>query len=266
MDIIDPIFDWLEKKFKLNIPTTMAFGMWESWDAFLRVKHPILMWIVSDLRMYCHLYNPYEFLRIAEWSYLLRNRFIHQTHKINTGLKASRDYSIGRKMLHGCFNQLVDYVEVRLSEVPYDSKRVSFNMQFKPSWFARKHFWFSRWRSREAGLAELDSRIQNVFMSYNSEAVENLKELRALYIWWKDIRPKRKCPYESPKHAQFDKSLDMIYGSYIRATRFRTYHQDDIDIRNKHYIEAEEMELGYFKEDREMLARLVTASLEEGDV
>ena len=266
MEIIDPIFDWLEKKFKVDSPKAITFGVWERWDAHLRKKHPIRMWIVSDLRMYCHLYNPYEFLRIAEWPYLLRNRFILSSHKIKTGLKASRDYSIGKKMLHASFNQLVDYIEMSLGEVPYDSRKLEYNAKYKPSWLAKKHFWFSTWRSREAGLDELDRRIANSSNSYGPDELASMRELKELYIWWKDIRPKRISPYELPKVDRFDRSLDFIYGPYLRADRFRTYHPDDMDIRTKHYQEAEEMEMGYFNEDKTMLVRLVNSSLDWYDL
>ena len=92
--------------------------------------------------------------------------------------------SIGDMMLYNNFTQLVEYVEIIVAQIYKMTRDTTY-------------------RSREDGLKGLDwLKVQKEKDVKNQSAID---EIRILYTWWADLRPKRNNPW---------KGIDRSFGDF----------------------------------------------------
>ena len=158
--------------------------------------------------------------------YWILHRTINRYNKIEIPSLAPGYYDKDTQMLHGMFDLLVDYVECELGWMQLffsktEKKNVPWWQTFKS--YRNKH-------TRRLGIKHLNWKIKLSDGSSNNKngyQAQTAKEQKELYLWWKDIRPKRKNPYSAPDY---------------NSTRWK---------------QAWDISEGYYKEDTKMLVRLV---------
>lgn len=109
---------------------------------------------------------------------------------------------ISQIMLELCFTMLVDYVELdkaeQLCNLDPDHKKD------RPRWWHA-----GTWRRPDLGLkrlqAEIDIKLPDGSRSKTSEVAD---EIRELYMWWTQERPKRPHPFEQAYASADPKALD----------------------------------------------------------
>jgi hypothetical protein len=85
------------------------------WHNEAKKKHPLRYYLAENgLKTLQNIvYFPYDIYHNIE--VYIRNRWIDQTHMIQTGLQPGQYYEFDTKVLHGLFNELVNYVEAEIS-------------------------------------------------------------------------------------------------------------------------------------------------------
>ena len=96
-------------------PFALGLEEWDVWHNEAKKKHPLRYYLAENgLKTLQNIvYFPYDVYHNIE--VYVRNRWIDQTHMIKTGLQPGQYYEFDTKILHGLFNELVDYVEVEIS-------------------------------------------------------------------------------------------------------------------------------------------------------
>lgn len=223
-------------------PFALGWQEWDIWHEDAKQKHPIRYYLaetgLKTLQNIC--YFPYDIYHNVE--VYVRNRWIDQTHTIKTGLEPGHYYEFDTKILHGLFNELVDYVETEISHT----------MKF----YEDRKYKFKNGRCKQAGLDHLDWAINLTFGSdygineydpdYNKPTPQAISAMiiKDLYLWWTEIRPNRFDPM-----TLYDKNNigdDDLFSNSSMS-----------EIKSKVFDKIHEIEQQYDKEDTDMLIKLV---------
>lgn len=209
---------WSNSKFAdkvrgIDKPISLPMGQWSVWEEDCKKEKPIRFWL-SDTALDAlqnFLYWPHDqYSKVCRY---LRNRFISKTHTLQTRLKKGQWHEFEERLLCGCFEALVDFVEVEIG------------MGYKP------------YRSRQRGLEHLEWESN---LEYDKDGGMGLDDggngvptpqaltaikIRELYLWWKDTRPNRPDPWDLVKRAEDELSYEERYGCMDLLTE--SYHQED---------------------------------------
>lgn len=177
----------------------------------------------------------------------IRNRYIDKPHYIDTKLQKGKWHEIERRMLHGLFEMLVDFIEVEkasrqiLSEHMHDPNKTAWEKDQIPS--------------REAGLKYLDWEI-GLSEEGGLRQSEDAAEIKELYLWWKDIRPNRPDPMEESGWSAYCEE-ERLAGRGLFGCN--SEEKSDEDEQHSHDImnHMNELKHAYDDEDTNMLIRLV---------
>jgi hypothetical protein len=141
--------------------------------------------------MFDHLYIKWRNLR-----YYVLHRWVWRSHLYPIrGYQKGQYYDTDEKLLLTVFSMLVDYVE---NEVAHLS-RISLYSSPHPDIEAyRRATWWDRWKNRDRwtrllALAHLEWEIGLGLQSPQQSLAA--REIRDVYLWYKDIRPKRLDPH-----------------------------------------------------------------------
>lgn len=208
-------------------PFALEWEAWDKWHEDAKKKHPLRYFIAEDVLGYLQdiIYWPMDLIYTIK--VYVRNRFIDQTHVLKTGLKPGEYYDLDYRILHGLFNELVDFVEIECAHLSkYDSK---------------KKYKFIHGRCVEAGMDYLKwacnlkystkdgfPRGDKLIGQHTPQAL-SAQKIKELYLWWK-TRDKRKDPHE--------------------------YFTKEKDGKN-YFLKIDKMEKDYDKEDDKMLIKLI---------
>jgi hypothetical protein len=217
---------------------------WEDWNKYyndLKSKKPWRYWITEHMfkKLQNIVYYPYDIYRHIK--YYIRNRFIDKTHYLHTGLEPGHYYEFDERILHGLFNELVDFVEIELA---HTSK-----------WDATKDYKFKNGRCIEAGLAYLEwasclryeedwiiDKSDKRYGQFTSQAL-SAQKIRELYDWWTISRPNRPEPHIV---AEYDKVVgESIFNGKISKKKKACFNQ------------IRKIEESYEKEDTNKLIELI---------
>lgn len=208
-------------------PLALTFEEWDLWREECKSKSPIRYWLAEKFltRLQNIVYFPadlYHTIRIY-----VRNRWIDKIHYIKTGLQPGEYYDLDHRILHGLFNELVDFVEIEYAHLS--------------KWNNENKYKFVKGRCKEAGIDYLNWAIGLTygqdcgvdeshpdFGKPTHQAITAKKTLE-LYDWWKNKRPNRIDPYKLFKK------------------------QED----EGHYLKIDDMEKNYDEEDTFMLIELI---------
>ena len=138
------------------------------------------------------------------------NRFFDKTHALTSlSLRRGEYHEIDTRILHCLFDTLVDYVEKELAWF-------HLILEGKPPRFR------FRWRSRESGLAHLDweSDLMDDEGQPTSQAL-SAREIKALYVWWTEQRPKRQDPFDVKGPIEATLHLEKQYATEDEAMLIR---------------------------------------------
>lgn len=175
-------------------PFALEWGKWDEWKKEQQKKRPIRFWLAEEglAKLQGLVMFPADIY--TEIRYYVDNRWITKTHYLKTGLKPGHYYDLDYRILHGLFNELVDFVEV---DYAYLSK-----------WSLKKgakNYKFKNGRCVEAGLDYLDwacnmkydknwgmTKKDPKYGKLTNQAI-SAQKIEELYFWWKD-RPNRPEP------------------------------------------------------------------------
>jgi hypothetical protein len=206
-------------------PFALGWREWDAWHEDAKKKHPLRYYLAENglKTLQDILYFPYDVYHNVE--VYVRNRWIDKTHIIKTGLKPGQYYEFDTKILHGLFNELVDYVETEISHTMKAYKD--------------RNYKFKNGRCKQAGLDHLDWAIGLTFGSdygineddpdYNKPTPQALSAMviKELYLWWTETRPNRPDPHSLYDDAKIEESYDKIDKLETK------YHQEDTDMMIK---------------------------------
>lgn len=212
----------------------------------------------------------------------VRYRTYDKYHIIKTDLEPGY-YDKDTLILEANFALLVSFVEKECATMELYSEKPK-NWRFKLPRILRGIF-YRDIRSRELGLKFIDWHINNElspeeielqfdnvesYQQYRKEYSAPWKEIKELYIWWKDVRPKREDPIEASGFSAYCDSRREKYGGFfdnmkeiITETGEKLYEVDDKETKEEKALGtklamlAHEIEEEQHKEDDDMLIRLI---------
>lgn len=228
-------------------PMALSMEDWNKWKINQKSNNKF-RYFLSDIllnKIQNILYYPSDLFNSIR--IYIKNRFITKTHYLKTGLRPGFYHELDERILHGLFNELVEFVEIEQawiqyisSFIPQKTKKDNIDdvKQIRKYLFAKskiKKFT----RSPELGIKYLNWAMNLVFdetygvekedpeYGQPTEQAIAAKEILELYLWWKK-RDERKNPYGS-------------------------WGKKDIEAIKKSW----EIEEQYDKEDEDMLIRLI---------
>jgi len=203
----------LKEKFNIPSPTALSSDDWrayhEKYESHFIMKFLDQLDFIQEI-----LHTPIDIYdNIFRY---IRNRFVHKTHYINTRLEKGSYHEFEEKILHGLFNEFIDFIE-------------------KEKGFSKRRHVFDDGRDADAALKYLNWEIHEC--DNNPQAASAVWQLAA-YNWWKFERPQRPDPYEkSGMTDYFDKDRKENL-SFLSDKKFNElssvcdeiisqYHQED---------------------------------------
>lgn len=202
-------------------PRALTLEEWKEWEKKQKKERPIRYWISDTLlnKIQDFIYFPIDLYDSVR--YYIKKRFILKTHYLKTGLNPGVYHELDERILHGLFNELVDFVEKDLAHLS--------------KWNKEKKYKFKKGRSKEAAYDYFDWVLKLTQKNEKNEDVESQqaidsKIIKELYEWWTTIRPNRQDVYEI-----FTKEK----------------HGSD------YYLKIYEMEKKYDEEDEIMMIKLI---------
>lgn len=183
-------FSYLRKRFGIEKPVALPWGEWDLWHERTKADHPVGYFLTETLPDQLEwipkvLVDPFH-----DMAYYCRNRFVRKTHILRTTLKPSRYHDLSERILDGLMCGLVDFVEI-------EKARAMIRWQDEG-----RSYRLVRGRSREAGLAYLswEAGLDDPGLKPEERSdgqAQTAREIRAIYTWWTEVRPKRPDPYET---------------------------------------------------------------------
>ena len=145
-----------------------------------------------------------------------------------TASKSNDVKTIGDRLLYNSFLQLTEYVELVVAQIYKLTKDTTY-------------------RSREDGLKGIEwlKKQKEKDIKYQSA----LDEIRILYTWWNDLRPKRNDPWKG-----IDRSFSDFRDEWLNTTEDKNPEYKSFMDQCRH---AEKIQKVYGIEDTKMLIRLV---------
>jgi len=226
-------------------PFALEWGKWEEWKKEQKKKRPIRFWLAEEGLSKLQNFVMFPMDVYDEIKYYISNRWITKTHYLKTGLKPGHYYELDYRILHGLFNELVDFVEIEYAHLAKWSLKKG-----------TKDYKFKRGRSIEAGLAYLkwacslkynkDWGVDKKDPKYGKPTHQAIKaqKIKELYLWWKD-RPNRPEPMDVAKLSWNQNKEDNLMDGKITRQELSQFKK------------LEKIEADYEKEDTKMLIELI---------
>lgn len=218
------IANWIRGE---NKPYALEWDEWDKWHNNQKKLHPFRYWISETFlnQLQNIVYFPIDVYHTIK--IYIRNRYLDKIQYLHTGLKPGEYYDLDHRILHGLFNELVDFVELELAHLS--------------KWDKDKKYKFVKGRCQEAQDDYFRWAIHLKHQGRLTEQAKASRKIKELYEWWKYIRPQRKEPYADPCLGDIDDILDK--------QKFKK--------KQKLYKEAYDLEKKYDDEDTEMLIELI---------
>ena len=220
-------------------PYALELGKWDEWYKEQKRIRPWRFWLSDTVlpKIQNIVYFPYDVYSTVKT--YIRNRYIDKIHYLKTGLKPGGYYDFDTRILHGLFNELVDFVEIELSHLS--------------KWHTNKKYKFKNGRCIEAAYDYFDwSTNLKYDESYGTskedehygrltDQAKNMRKVKKLYEWWKNTRPNRVNPYSDPQLGDIEDICD------------NKKHKS----KKKLYEQAYQKEIDQQNEDTKMLIELI---------
>ena len=208
-------------------PLVLEWGQWGEWKKEQEKKRPIRYWLSDTFlnKLQDIVYFPIDVYHTVK--IYIRNKYIDKIQYLHTGLKPGEYYDLDHRILHGLFNELVDFVELELAHLS--------------KWNKDKNYKFVKGRCQEAQDDYFRWANHLKHQGRLTEQAKASRKIKELYEWWKYIRPQRKDPLDNPALGDIDDILD----------------NKNLKKKQKLYKRVYELEEKYDNEDTEMLIELI---------
>lgn len=251
-------FRWLRKKLGVKKPTALGWGEWAKWENNLKAERPIAHFLTETLPDWCELPGKLFYDPIDNARYRFLNRFVDQTHVLNTGLKKGEYHPMETRILYGLFNELVDFVEVDMAWKHFwcldDRGREKYNV---PAWYRLRFLRWNRWRCADAGLDYLNWEAE--LGEESPRQAEKAKETLRLYNWWKTMRPDRpEDSWEPTGFRAFWHEMDAKYGddNWLLGPNKKMTKAEEATYKRLSKA-TDDLEQSWYDEDTRMLHRII---------
>lgn len=255
--------DWLRGTKKLNSGTSKQWKDWKTQSSHL---HPFRHWLAEEGldKLQDTIMWPID--QLYSIKYWWCNRFITKTHTLTSTLPKGDWHELDTRILHCLFDELVNFVEVELawSHIAWDKET---RKQYRANFFSSGWFRTRTWRCPEAGLAHLHwaSNLTNADWLDDDKKHEaeltaqaiTARELIDLYNWWKVTRPARPDPYDASGWSKTYNEQKAKHGGDPFWDDWEDEAGEDRKRRYECLNVSVKIEEDYYKEDEEMLIRLV---------
>lgn len=226
--------DWIRGEKK---PSALTLDEWDDWKNNQKTNNKWRYWFSDKFlnKLQNILYFPRDVYKsIKNYIY---NRFITKTHCLKTGLEPGHYYEMDHRIMHGLFNELVEFVEGEQAWMNYICSK-------------DKKFKFKKGKCAEAGIDYLiwamslkkdeDSGYKKGDKEYGqpTQQAESAKKIFELYNWWKNIRPNRPDPHDESGWSE-------------------VFESNDEKKKKKSLKDLCKLEEKYDKEDEKMLIELI---------
>lgn len=248
-----------------NVPDFETAKGWREWRQRAKAEQPIAYWLNDTAADwikdgYRTLARPFS--NAKAW---VRYRVFDRYHVIDTGLKPGYA-DMDRRMLHGMFNMLVDFVEIEKAwmTVVFSSDD---RKKYRYPWFSVGRFRIRSFRCPEAGLDHLrwEMTLDDPKLAPEERCdsqASDAREIMALYDWWKNVRPRRPDAMDASGWSEHCDHRRRIKEANGHDNPLDFLDDDDETPEEKELALAiirktHEIEKNYDDEDEQMLMRLV---------
>jgi len=209
-------------------PYALEWGKWDKWKEKQKKERPIRYWLSDTFlnKLQDIIYFPIDLYRTIK--IYVRNCYIDKSHYLNTGLKPGEYYDFDYRILHGLFNELVDFVEIELSHLS--------------RWNADKKYVFKNGRCIEAAYDYFKWANNLKCEGVLTDQAKASRKIQKLYEWWKNERPNRTDPFSDN---EFSYDINEILD------------HKKIKQKQKQIKKAHDLELAQENEDTKMLIELI---------
>ncbi len=228
--------DWIRGEKK---PYALEWGAWDEWDKEQKHKRPWRFWLSDTVlpKIQNIVYFPYDIYSSIK-SYL-RNRYLDKIHYLKTGLKPGSYYDLDARILHGLFNELVDFVEIELAHLSLWNRNKKY--KFKNGRCIDAAYDYFEWVCNlkyddSYGYTKKEPKYNTL-----TQQAKDYRKIKKLYEWWKNERPNRKNPYDDPSLGDIADICD------------NKKHKN----KKKLYEQAYQKEIDQENEDTKMLIELI---------
>ena len=257
--------DWLRGTPK---PESASSEGWDEWNEKAKAAHPFRFWLADDALDTAQkiIYSPVSFL--YDIKYYINNRWVTRTHSLTAharDIEPGQWQDVGNRFLPCLFNELVDFVEMELAwfHIAWDSEA---RKKFHSPWYAAGLFRTRMWRSRAAGLANLewqcnltmkeDMGVNPDHSEYGKPTSQSIsaKEIMDLYYWWTETHRNRPDAMNASGWSDYCKESRIANGGKLNFSK----ENDDLKKMCKESLDIlHKIEKQYEEEDEQMLIRLI---------
>ena len=226
--------DWIRGEKK---PFALELGEWDKYYNDLKKRKPFRYWFTEKfLRSLQNTINfPLDIYK--EIRYYICNRYIDKTHYLKTGLNPGHYYEFDYRLIHGLFNELVDFVEIELAHnMTWQNKN---KYKFTNSRCVDAAYDYFKWANNLKVKSETGKRVL-------SDQAKASRKIKKLYEWWKYQRPNRLSPMEK---SGWNKIYDTMELNNLKDKAPKNAHRN--------YMKLVKIEEAYDQEDEDMIVELI---------
>jgi len=255
--------DWLRGTKKLDAGTGKE---WDEWGEKAKSLHRFRYWLAEDGLDKIQTFIMWPVDVLYNFKYWINNRFVTKTHTLTSNLKKGQWHELDTRIMHCLFDELVNHVEIELAASNFRWDEEARKKYKTPFWAVG---WF-RWRSYRSVDAAMDYLEWASNLRWSAEEVgeddpsvgkltyqaEGAREIRELYLWWKNVYPNRPDPMDASGWSEFcNRRREDRGGSVLRWLEDKT--DEEAEESRRILDKCNDIEQQYDTEDTEMLIRLI---------
>jgi hypothetical protein len=236
------------------------------------MKHNFRYWLAEEFLDDIQDFVTWPIRKIYDIKYYINNRWVTRTHALTAharDIKPGQWQDVGNRFLPCLFNELVDFVEIEQawSHIAWSDKNDT--AKYNPPFWASGWFRWRVWRCPQAGLDHLDwamtltmgedwgvDKESTNFGKPTRQAI-NAKEVKELYLWWKDIYPNRPDPYDVSGWSRYCELKRQEHGETGLSFMKESKNPETRALGESALTKSHEIEQAYEAEDEEMMIRLI---------
>jgi hypothetical protein len=260
-----PFADWVRGTPKGGAKTSEG---WDEWTTEAQRYNPVRYWIAEEGLSYLQDFVTWPIRKIYDVKYYINNRWVSRTHSLTAHPKDIRPgqwQDVGNRFLPCLFNELIDFVEIETawSHIAWGNKEA--RAKYDPPFWASGWWRWRTWRCPQAGLDHLDWAMTLTnsdwcspeHPDYNKPTRQaiNAKEIKELYLWWKEVYPNRPDPYDASGWTAYCELSRLSNDGKLNWGADKT---PELKKASKlAHKELQKIEAAYEKEDEQMMIRLI---------
>ena len=238
----------LRTRFGVVKPYALPWDEWDEWNEKTKKAKPWAYWITETVPEFLDKILDKIPTPIDDIRYYCRNRFYRKSHVLPCYFKPGEYHDLDERLLHGIMNSLVDHVEVELA--------------YKSRWCNTEESKTAKWKNGRCiplGLSHLawemtlDDPSIDITERADSQAA-TAREIKAIYDWWKVIRPARPDAYDASGWTEYCER-NREAGNNIFSNKKKD--PELAELSTVTHKKLREIEAAYDAEDEAMLIRVI---------